>query len=111
MSTRYTRAEVANYDAQERVLASPDLFQDWFGGELADADAQLELPAVVREEVTAEDFAETPVAQLYMLMVDPGQKPQTRLAAIDAIAGRYLAAKDDFVRQLALEAMGDRRAA
>ena len=108
---KHTRAEVANYDAQERVLASPDLFQDWFGGELTDAAAQLELPAQVRQEVTAEDFAETPVAQLYMLMVDPGQRAQVRIAAIDAIASRYLAAKDDYVRQLALEDMGARRAA
>jgi hypothetical protein len=91
-------------------LASPDVFGDWFGAELMGAQAQLELPAQLRE-VTPEDFAETPVPQLYMLMVDPGQKSATRLAAIDAISNRYLRAKDDYVRQIALADLERRVAA
>lgn len=103
MNTRHTRAEVAYYDAEERVLASVDVFQDWFSAQVADASAELELPAQIREEVTEQDFATAPVKLLYMLMIDAGQKPQTRVAAMDAMASRYLAAKADYVELLASE--------
>jgi hypothetical protein len=110
-------ADRAHWAAQETVLASPDVFGDWFGAELMGAQAQLELPAKIREEVTAEDFNEYPgqpaksTAYLYMLMVDLGQSDQVRLAAVNAIAGRYLRAKDDYVRQIALADLERRVAA
>lgn len=100
MNTRSTRAEVAYYAAQETALASPDVFGDWFGAELNGAQAELELPAQIRDEVTAEDFAQTPVPRLYMLMIDCGQSDRVRLAAVNAIAERYLSAKEDFVQSL-----------
>lgn len=107
MSTRFHPADVARWAAQEQALASPDVFGDWFGAELNGAQGQLELPAKIRGEKTAEDFAETPIPMLCMLMVDVGQSASVRLAAVNAIADRYLTAKADFVERLAREQWGE----
>lgn len=103
MSTRFHRADVARWAAEETALASPDVFGDWFGAELNGAQAQIDLPGQIQVEVTAEDFVDTPTAQLYMLMVDSGQSDKTRIAAINAISNRYLAAKADYIERLIAE--------
>lgn len=77
--------------AEEKALASADCFSDWLIGECAGNVAD-SLPDQIRGERTAEDFAETPVADLYRLAIDLGQRSQVRCAAMDAIRERYLKA-------------------
>jgi hypothetical protein len=106
MATPTNRADRAEEFAQERVLADADTFADWFYGECGISEEQPhQLPAQPRGEHTAEDFAETPVAELYRLAIDAGQKGPIRLAAMDAIRERYLKAKDAYIGRLSLESL------
>ena len=94
---------IAESIAEEQLLADSDTFSDWFVGECGYQKSPIQLPDQIKGERTAEDFSLTPVADLYRLAIDPGQRPQIRLAALDAISARYLAAKAPQVEQLAFE--------
>jgi len=101
----------AAYDAaEERVLADAEEFGDWFHNALCEMEDQPDsLPRQIREERTPEDFTDTPVAHLYRLAIDFGQRSHVRLAALDAIKGRYLKFKEHTISELAASAEEARR--
>ena len=94
---------IAETIAEEQFLADSDTFSDWFVGECGYQKSPAQLPDQIKGERTAEDFTSTPVADLYRLAIDQGQRPQIRLAALDAISARYLAAQAAHVDQRAFE--------
>jgi hypothetical protein len=94
---------IAETVAEEQYLADSDTFSDWFVGECGYQKSPAQLPDQIKGERTAEDFTSTPVADLYRLAIDQGQRPQIRLAALDAISARYLAAQAAHVDQRAFE--------
>lgn len=101
MNETLTPLDIA--DAEDALLRDVDTLQDWISGECLRKPDQPWLPQVRTLDATAWS-----VPGLLAIAFDSGQKPGTRISALNELAVRYIKTKNTEVLKRASEAANAR---
>lgn len=105
---RLRQVALDHTEAEQAFLREPETLTDWISAKCMSVARVAEQARI--EDVTAEDFATKSVGWLVALAFDAGQPHSTRTAALDAIAGKFVAAHAPQILALEQEIAARRQA-